>query len=248
MNLHIFGLIARGFLVLALAMLLSACSKPDGRRILGHWRADRMSLQGLSVPIGPELLISRSLLRSPDGVVEIPISSIKEVGDTVTLDIPLGLGLAFHFENSDRMSFEVPLVGHKIYYQRVIDAASVPVSQTTGPQPVPAAQRPTGEPPSRESTAAVVGMNQNPAKASIPSVQTLAQPVLTGQAQAVDPMSDYHQSILHMREGDPDAAVRSLRDAFEHGFRDFKRLDASQDLAPLKSDPRYHALVTRYHE
>jgi hypothetical protein len=246
MNPRIFGLIGRSFLGLALATLLNACSKPDGSRILGHWRADRMSLQGLSVPIGPELLISRSLLRSPDGAIEIPISMIKEAGDVVTLDIPLGLGLAFQFESRDRMSFEVPLVGHKIYYQRVVDAASAPVSQTAGPQPVPVAQRPTGEPPSRESTAAVVGMNQNPAKASIPSVQTLAQPVLTGQAQVVDPMSYYHQSILHMRQGDPDAAVRSLRDAFEHGFRDFKRLDASQDLAPLKTDPRYNALVARY--
>lgn len=125
MILRIYGHIARGLFGLTLAMLLGACSKPDGERILGHWRAERMAFQGLSVPIGPELMISRSLLRSPDGVIEIKISSIKEIDDAVTLNTSLGLGFVFQFEGSDRMFFEVPLVGHKIYYRRIGDVASI---------------------------------------------------------------------------------------------------------------------------
>lgn len=59
-------------------------------------------------------------------------------------------------------------------------------------------------------------------------------------------MIDYSLAVLHMRRGDPDSAVRKLRDAFQNGFRDFTLLEAATDLAALRSAPRYNALVTRY--
>ena len=114
------GLIARYWLGFALAMLLVACGKEDGERILGHWRAEQMQLQGLGVPMGPEFVVSPSELRSPDGAIHIPLSSISAEGETVTLNLPLGLGLTFKFESKDRISFEMPLfAGRRIYYQRV---------------------------------------------------------------------------------------------------------------------------------
>ena len=78
--------------------------------------------------------------------------------------------------------------------------------------------------------------------------------VLDGRTQAVnhlpnqpwDPMIDYQLAVLTMRRGDPDGAVRKLRDAFQNGFRDFALLEAASDLTALRNDPRYNALVTRY--
>ena len=61
-----------------------------------------------------------------------------------------------------------------------------------------------------------------------------------------DPMIDYQLAVLTMRRGDPDGAVRKLRDAFQNGFRDFALLEAASDLTALRNDPRYSALVTRY--
>lgn len=61
-----------------------------------------------------------------------------------------------------------------------------------------------------------------------------------------DPMIDYQLAVLTMRRGDPDGAVRKLRDAFQNGFRDFALLEAASDLSALRNDPRYSALVTRY--
>ena len=235
MTLRISGLIARGLLGVALAMLLSACSKPDGKRILGRWRAEPLQLQGIRVPIGPEFVVGHHELRSLDGAIDIPLSSITEKDDKITLDMTLGLGLTFQFEGNDRMSFEVPLVGQKIYYRRVSDATSIAHSRV---EPSPA---------HRAVTAPPFGSVQLSREAeSAAHVSAVAAPPQAERQQSNDPMVDYNQSILHMRRGDADAAVRSLRDAFEHGFRDFQLLETSQDLVQLRSDPRYNALVTRY--
>ncbi len=210
------GLIARCWLLVL--VLLSACGQGDSQRILGHWRAEQFQVQGLSVPMGPEFVVSRNELRSPGGEVSIPLSSISAKGDTVTLNVMLGLGLNFRFESSDRISFEIPLLdGQRLYYRRVVAT--------------PSPDSPTGDRPAAPQDA-------KPEPATTAS-QSVERPGSAG-------MIDYNQAVLHMRQGDADAAVRSLRDAFAQGFRDFQRLEASQDLAPLKTDPRYQALVTRY--
>lgn len=201
--------------------LLVACGKPDGERIFGHWRAERLQLQGLSVPMGPEFVVSQTELRSMAGDVRIPISSITADGDGVTLDMPLGLGLRFQFDGADRVAFDMPLVG-KIYYRRVSDA-------------VQAAQPPAIVP------SVVVAPAATPAVAHTPR----KLPLDTELPQRDNPMLDYNLCVARMRQGDADGAVRSLRDAFQHGFRDFALLERAPDLVPLKNDPRYIALVTR---
>ena len=234
MTLRLSGLIARGLLGVALALFLSACGKPDGKRILGHWRAEPLQLQGIRVPMGPEFVVDHNGLRSMDGEIDIPVSSITEQDDRITLDIPLGLGLTFQFEGNDRMFFEVPLVGQKIYYRRASDAEST-ANFRIDPSPSP---RAVTVPPS-----STVELSRELPSAAYAS---RAAPQQAERQLGSDPMVDYNQSILHMRRGDADAAVRSLRDAFAHGFRDFQLLETSQDLAQLRSDPRYTALVTRY--
>jgi hypothetical protein len=208
------------------AGLLIACGKPDSERIFGHWRAERLQLQGLSVPMGPEFVVSRTELRSVDGDVRIPIASVTADGDAVTLDMPLGLGLQFQFDGADRVAFDMPLVG-KLYYRRVSGA-------------VQAAQSPVQ--PSAAVQSVVTPSAADPAVAHTPRMR----PPETELPQQDDPMRDYNLCIARVRQGDTDGAVRSLRDAFQHGFRDFALLESAPDLAPLKNDPRYMALVTRY--
>lgn len=225
MTQRISGLIARCWLGLALVILLGACSKPDSRRILGHWRAEQVQLQGFRLPMGPEFVVSQSELRSPDGEVNIPLSSISEEGETITLNVPLGLGLTFRFESNERISFEIPLVDTKIYYRRV--SAAMPGASPAGDVTAPAL-------PAESQTE-----NQSAHK-------TATAPPKVESWGGSDAMVDYNQSVMLMRQGDTDAAVRSLHNAFEHGFRDFQLLEASQDITPLRSDPRYQALVTHY--
>lgn len=267
-------LIPRFALNVFIAILLGACSaESDSERILGHWRAERVQLQGISVPMGPEFVVNRNELRSIDGDITIPISSINPSGDTVTLEAPLGLGLSFRFENTNRISFDMPLVG-KIYYQRVATAGpALPAPDTPIKKPAviipPAAPNApvnvsTNQPSGFSSSQPIVSQPvQSPAAAqSASSVDLIreaerrlaadklseAETLLTQARKQYgnDPLVDYNFAILHMRHGDPDGAVRSLRDAFLHGFRAFQLLDASPDLAPLGNDPRYMALLTRY--
>jgi len=233
-----------------LTIALFGCSKPDGHRILGHWRAERMQFQGVSLPMGPEFVVSSSELRSTDGSINIPLTGIKAKDDTTTLVLggPIDIGLSFKFETEDRISFEIPLVNSKVYYQRVFDSPPSETPATVGKQVQAPSIRPTdaGVAPNR----APQPVQQRNANETRPSEGVRSQADVQGSTAKAsanpDPMADYNLSILHMRRGDPDAAVRSLRDAFEHGFRDFGSLDRSPDIAPLKSDPRYIALVTRY--
>ncbi len=125
----------RFLLVLWSVCLLMGCGQPSGDRILGHWRAERLQLQGLGadgagIRGGPE----RVALNGRG--YPHPHSSITVSGDAVTLDMPLGLGLRFQFDGADRIAFDMPLMG-KVYYRRVSGSA-----QAERPVPLsPAASR-----------------------------------------------------------------------------------------------------------
>lgn len=219
--------------MLAAAVLL-ACGKSDGNRILGHWRAERFVAQGISVPMGPEFEVTPSAVRSPDGEIEIPISAITAKGDDVTLEGPLSLGLSFHFEDADRISLDLPFVG-KLYYRRITNGSQIVAKSNDGTSSTP--------PKALETTnGANTGISSHP-----PVTDAAPQrPPLNVPAAPVDPMDDYRRASASMREGDADSAVRHLHAGFQHGFRRFDLLDASIELAPLKTDPRYVALLARY--
>lgn len=60
------------------------------------------------------------------------------------------------------------------------------------------------------------------------------------------PIVDYNLAVLRTKQGNSEAAIQHLKDAFDHGFRAFSLLEANPDLAALKSDARYNMLVARY--
>ncbi|MGO4330540.1 hypothetical protein AB4Z48_31855 [Cupriavidus sp. 2TAF22] len=223
------------------AGLLMACGKPDGNRILGHWRAERFIAQGISVPMGPEFEVTLHAVRSPDGDIEIPISAITAKGDEVTLEGPMSLALSFHFEDANRISVDLPFVG-KLYYRRV---ALTPHAAATASAPVShalvAAQRQSSVP-----------VASSPLDSQQPTPPTVTRSPQTSSAQATvatptpDGMDDYRRAVAALRQGDADSAVRSLHASFQHGFRQFDLIDASTELSALKSDPRYQALMARY--
>ena len=279
---RIAGRIAAPLAALLLAALLTACGRDDGRRILGHWRAERVQVQSISLPMGPEFVVTPRELTSAEGDIRIPISSIEADGNVVTLGAPFGIGLSFYFEGDDRIYFDVPLAG-RVYFQRVTDAPPparanpAPAPQALAAAPAPVAPPPPAVPAPVVSTPAAVAPgqpapaapasavaaaprgNSTPARGPVDLIRQAEQKLAANapaEAEALlaearrqyggDPMIDYHLAVLTLRQGDPDGAVRKLRDAFQNGFRDFALLDAATDLAPLRSDPRYQALVTRY--
>ncbi len=269
MSLRISGLCRSLACALLLATLLTACGRDDGQRILGHWRADRLQVQSISLPMGPEFVVTPRELMSAEGDIRIPISSIEADGDVVTLGAPFGIGLSFYFEGADRIYFDVPLAG-RVYFQRVADAvqparanpAPAPLAAAPAARPAPA---PAAPPPAVATPTPAASVPQPAAEAPARGASTVdlirqAEHKIAANALAEaeallleasrqygdDPMIDYSLAVLHMRRGDPDSAVRKLRDAFQNGFRDFALLEAATDLAALRSDPRYNALVTRY--
>ena len=123
---------------LLLATLLTACGRDDGQRILGHWRADRLQVQSVSLPMGPEFVVTPRELMSAEGDIRIPISSIEAEGEVVTLGAPFGIGLSFYFESADRIYFDMPLAG-RVYFQRVADAVQ---PARANPAPAPQALAP----------------------------------------------------------------------------------------------------------
>lgn len=223
--------------MLAAAVLL-ACGKSDGNRILGHWRAERFVAQGISMPMGPEFEITPHAVRSPDGEIEIPVSAITAKGDQVTLEGPLSIGLSFHFEEADRISLDLPFVG-KLYYRRVSNPSQTAARSSNN------GTAPTSTKAPKTANGANSGMPQHkPVTAAVPAEARSSQ--IGKHAASVDPMDDYQRACASMREGDADSAVRHLHAGFQHGFRRFDLLEASVELAPLKADPRYVALLARY--
>ena len=56
----------------------------------------------------------------------------------------------------------------------------------------------------------------------------------------------YNRACDAARNGDADAALRALEEAFSKGFEDFERVDHDPVFAALRSDPRLKALVMKY--
>ena len=257
-------------LAFLLILGLSSCSKGDGTRIYGRWHADRFKLQGLYVPIGPDIVITEHELHVLETDIHVLIGSISEKGNEVIVNLPLALGLSFYFEDTDRMFFDVPLAG-KIYYQRVKDnllivrktpevlpitpapLATIITDKTTK-QNIQPESRVTSERPShvaiapRAPSSPVLDLVHRAETRMGENNLIEAQALLlhARELEAEHPIVDYNLAILRMRQSNSEEAIRHLNDAFKHGFRAFILLDSNPDLIPLKSDVRYGALVSRY--
>jgi hypothetical protein len=219
-------LVVRRALLIVLGLVLAGCAKEDGSGIIGKWRAERVDVMSLKLPLGPEFEITPTKVAMGDDI-SIPIASITQHGNEVTLDTDSLIGMTFYLVEPDRMYLELPLVG-RIYYQRMKGQAIATVTSAPAkaapPVPAPAV---TSAPPAPPQPAAV-------------EQQAAAGVNEPGYAQ------DYAQARSLVKQRDLDGAVRSLNDAFKHGFRDIAQLNNTREFGVLKEDVRYQALIERY--
>ncbi len=61
-----------------------------------------------------------------------------------------------------------------------------------------------------------------------------------------DDVVQYNLACSLARNNLPADAIAALRRAFEHGYDDFEHLELDADLAPLRSDPQYVALLAEF--
>lgn len=232
---------------LAVVALTAGCSKEDDFSILGHWRAERVQVDSLQLPVGPDIEIKEHEVSNTDTGTSITLEGIESKGDEVVLDMPFGVGLSLYFDGPDLMYANMPLVG-KIYYRRVRDdtvaAAPVPSasSVSSAPSAPPASAVPVATPTKdrllmQQAEQAMRDGSGERAEALL--VQALAYP-------SAHPAVDYDLAVLAARSADPDGAIDHLNEAFKRGFRQFSELDSSPDFDALHSDVRFQALVSRY--
>ena len=203
-------------------VLLASCSKAGRPSVLGHWQAERATFFSAHLPVGPDIVISQHAVSVPDTDASIPLNAITLKDNEAVLEMPYGVGVSFYFDGPNRMYLDLPVLG-KIYYQRVIDSVStVPPALATSP-PV-------------ESTAK-----------RAESLTTRQVPVPVPHVDlSVSSPSDFDLALHAAKQGDNELALDSLRRAFSLGFRGFGQLDSAPELAGLRADVRYQALVARY--
>ncbi len=111
--------------LLILIAPLGACTTfpLEPASLKGRWRAESFNLQGLKLPLGPELSITEHALAA--GGETLGIDRIEQKDREVTAYLKSGLGLTFVFVNPDRMYFALPLIGYRIYYRRIAPAPTI---------------------------------------------------------------------------------------------------------------------------
>ena len=252
--------------------LLQACSEQAKPTIVGHWRAENFRVQGLGLPLGPELKISDKELAVIGTDLRVPVQRIEVRGSEVTLSFPLNLSLSFHFESADRIYVDLPLVG-PIYYSKV---STVVAARPAGPPPAPSHQ--VASPPTTPMIAAQSALApvdttaDSPARrlTTTPANEPLGDPrdalvrvsqlnIAKGnldeaeqalaQAAALDanyPPMMVEQAALAAAKRDADTALRHLHGALRAGFRPVSALDADPRLAALRDDSRFKAMTAGY--
>jgi hypothetical protein len=226
------GRLAHIVLLVVAGTAMGGCAREDGSAILGKWRAERLEVMSLKLPVSPELDITRNNVAAGNGI-NIPVAAITQKGNEVTLDTDSMIGMTFFFEGTDRMYLKVPVMG-KIYYRRVAAPPPAPVAMVAPIAAAPAAAVPVVPTP----PAAV--------PPPVPIAVSGIEPVV-GPAVVLAPYdADLAQARALVRQGDINGGVRSLRNAFQHGFRDVALLRHTPEFAVLNDDVRYQALLVRY--
>ena len=208
-----------------LLLVMAACVQPELRSIEGHWVAENFRLQGIKLPIGPNLHITSNSISMGGGIPAAPLVGIELQRDEVSLKTEMGVDLVFTFESKDRIFFEMPLLGYRIYYQR----ANAPVLAAVAPPKVQAL------PPEMHKSA--------PPSPSIYSV--LAAPILHGIEESPNEVQ-YQAALGALRKEQDDVALRSLSSALQAGFVDWKRIDQEPLFERLHGDVRYEVILKRW--
>ena len=226
---------------LLVVLVATACDqRTDPQIIEGHWIAENFRIQSIQLPIRPDLFISKSSLGLGLGLEPVQLSGIEADGSEVTLKTKFGFDVVFHVENKNKMYFTVPFIGDRIYYKRAEEPKTAAVS---APIPVKAEQAVKFSEP---LTAAVV---------HAPSEHSLQGAQVTTPASAIQSRSlqhpplaetDYQQAVVFLRQGNADASLRSLSNAFVNGFADWHRVELEPLFDQLQGDMRFQVLQARW--
>lgn len=236
--------------------VVSACSRPAGPSILGHWHAERVSIYSIQLPVGPDIVVSGTEILNPVTGASVQVTGIESKNGATTVDLPLGVGLTFYFDGPDRVYLKVPLVG-RVYYHRVVEqvAASATPSETG-----------EADIPQHASAAVARGSNvsvssdaadkhepaDNVAASSEDDVSAPHRQLAAAASQGSDASvtgagsAQYRLALASAGQGNADVAIDQLNEAFKAGFRGFSLLDSAPELKALKQDVRYQALIARY--
>ena len=110
-------------LFIALLLAVTACDqRTDPQIIQGHWIAENFRIQGIKLPIGPDLFVSKDSIGLGSGLEPLKLTDIEANGSEVTLQTEFGFDIVFAFGNKNRMYFTAPFTGNRIYYRRAGDS------------------------------------------------------------------------------------------------------------------------------
>lgn len=235
--------------VLSLTILVTGCEKhPDPKNIEGHWVAEEFRVESVSLPIGPELHITQNQLWLGTSTAPMKLRGIIADGKDVTLKTELGLNIIFSFENKDRMYFSIPFVGERIYYKR--DTMYAAVSASATPREAKSKQSPMAvnvqtSPPLTPTAMPLSSVSPAPVTSN-PTAAVITQDMNTQIHVSSASETQYELALQAMRDGDNDAALRSLSTALASGFSDWQRIDEEPLLAALANDVRFQVLRSRW--
>lgn len=265
---------ARVACILLLALGISACGRDDDgvEAIFGHWRAERVRMMSLSLPVSPEFIIDKNAIEAIGADLRIPLQGIRREGNEFIVELPAGVGLSLYIESADRMYVDIPLAG-KIYYRRIHDAeavkaappASAPAVAAASDNPAvtaqPAAAQAVAQPAAQPVTPPPLAAPASSAgQMTMPAMRQAAENALAqgrlvearallAEAKKLQPeeaMLDYDLAILSLKQADNESAIHHLANAFQHGFRSISQLESDADFMRLRADVRYGALIARY--
>lgn len=243
--------------LLWIALMVTGCGqRPDPKIIEGHWVAEAFRVESVSLPIGPDLYITQNQLGLGTGTAPMKLRGISAKGEEVTLQTEIGLNIMFTFESKDRMYFSIPFVADRIYYNR--DPMYVAVSGSTAldeVKPVRVAEpqyaravnmQVTPPPPANSDTTEEPVLSSPPGSIATVSTQAVVRQSVDVPNPVPSSETQYERALEAMRQGDKDAALRSLSAALAVGFLDWQRIDEEPLFAPLVNDVRFQVLRSRW--
>jgi len=232
--------------LLAALTVIGGCSKTEPPSINGHWRAERVQVQSLVIPIGPELVINDHEIQVPATNLRLPVDHVERHGNNVTVQFAVGLGWTFFVESATRMYIDVPLVG-KVAYTRV-------AAPSNAGQPAPVQQALQLTKPASGATPqgpAVEGSSATPqAPQATPHGPRVPASVAQGADAAAERVPTASPDVLARaaeaaQRNDFDTALRELDAALANKTVTAAQAAGDHRLAPLRNDIRYQALIAR---
>lgn len=107
-------------------LVMVGCSASDEQKIkkesiYGDWKAESYDLDGIKIPIGAafEVTPKKLTMITGDSKQTFNLSKIDiEPEDKIILNIENGIGITFHMVTPNKLYFQIPFIGTKIFYNK----------------------------------------------------------------------------------------------------------------------------------